>query len=40
MLEFIERMNNTLFPYRFLNDPEYKVSRNLRPWDSMVRKLA
>lgn len=39
MKRFIQSLSNFVFPYRFLGDPEYSVSRNLMTWDPMVRSL-
>jgi hypothetical protein len=36
---FLETLNNFVFPYRYLQDPEYQVSRNLMTWDRMVGKI-
>ena len=40
MKRLIQIVENFVFPLRYLNDPEYHVSRNLLPWDLMVRSIA
>jgi hypothetical protein len=37
MKRFMNVFCSFVLPYRFLSDPEYKVSRNLMSWDSMIR---
>lgn len=39
MIGFMKTLNSFVFPYKYLQNPEYQVSRNLMTWDSMVRKL-
>ena len=40
MKRILETITELLFPYRYLQGPEYEVSRNLMPWDSMVRRVS
>ena len=40
MKQFIKAVSNFIGPYRFLSNPEYKVSRNLLTWDPMVKSLS
>ncbi len=40
MNNLVETISNFVFPYRYLDTPEFRVSRNLMPWDAMVRSLS
>lgn len=40
MKQFMQALNKFVFPHGFLSSPEYSVSRNLMPWDSMVRNIS
>jgi hypothetical protein len=40
MKRILDAIGDLLFPYRHLQGPEYEVSRNLLPWDSMVRRVS
>ena len=39
MIAFMKNLNSFVFPYKYLQNPEFHVSRNLMSWDSMVRNL-
>jgi len=39
MKALIESISNFVFPYRYLQQPEFQVSRNLLMWDRMIRNL-
>jgi hypothetical protein len=39
MIGFMKTLNSFVFPYKYLQNPEFQVSRNLLSWDSMVRNL-
>jgi hypothetical protein len=35
-----EVITNFLFPYSYLREPGFEVSRNLMPWDRMVMNIS
>ena len=37
--ENLTRKFREFFPYKYLQNPEFQISRNLAPWDSMIRNL-
>jgi hypothetical protein len=39
VIGFLKTLNEFVFPYRYLEMPEFQVSRNLMPWNKMVRNL-
>ena len=39
MRGFLKTLNEFVFPYRYLQSPEFEVSRNLISWNSMLRNM-
>jgi hypothetical protein len=36
MMKIAQAVEKFVFPYKYLQAPEFRVSRNLMTWDSMV----
>jgi hypothetical protein len=40
MHDLIKAINNFVFPYSYLQSHEFSVSKNLMPWDAMLKTIS